>query len=1136
MEHAHADAGWLSGTLPRLPNGFSALHRNRIKTMTIHYRIIHLLALLALLNLGPQLSNAYAQGTAFTYQGHLNAGGVPANGNYDLTFTLFGTNASGVAIAGPLINSATAVSNGQFSVTLNFGSGVFTGNNYWLEIGVQTNGGSGFTTLAPRQPILPVPYAIMANSASNLLGVLSTAQLSGTIPATNVTGTVSLAQLPGSVVTNGAAGVNFSGTFSGNGSGLTNVPSTFVWQAVSGISQTAAANQAYLLTNNGLDTLTLPTSPNVGDVVTVTGVGNNGWQVAPGAGQTIVGTGATWTQSSTPAADWYSVASSADGSHLVVAVFGGGIYTSTDFGINWTQQTSAPSLLYGASAYEAHVASSSDGSHLVAVVQTGGIYTSTNFGINWTEQLSAPSSVNWSAVASSADGSHLVAAVSSGGIYTSTNFGINWTQQTGAPLTYWSTVTSSSDGSHLAAAIGASGINGEVYTSTNFGINWTAQTGTLIEGFWSSIASSSDGSHLAATIDGAGIYVSTDFGNDWGGVINDAPNASWDSIASSSDGSHLVAAADGGGIYTSTNFGINWKEQLSAPASAIWQSITSSSDGSHLVAVGYNGIFTSTNFGITWNLTGPSSTPSSAYWATVTSSSDGSHLVAAIWQGGIYTSINSGVTFTQQAAAAPAQWSSIASSADGSHLVATVQNGGTYTSTNFGINWTQQTGAPSTYSSTVTSSSDGSHLAAVYGNSIYTSTNFGINWTQQAGAPAADWYSIASSADGGHLVAAVQSGGIYTSTNFGINWTQQTGAPSYADWDSVSSSADGSHLVAAVLDGGIYTSANFGINWTQQTGAPADRWFSVASSADGSHLVAVAQYDGIYISTNYGINWAQQTGVPSSADWDSVASSADGSHLVAAANIGGIYIFGPSPYVGVAGEEAQFQYIGNGVWQPLATFASQVVGTVSGNGSGLTNLNASQLTSGIVPLSVLPTAVVTNMEAGVTLNGTFSGILSGNGSGLTNLVTPTLANYVYAYCTTTNAVVTAGTFQNITNDVDAQLNNWTHTAGTVPYTNSQSGLYMVQYTVEAITTASTTTTVSLRALDNGTEIAGSQCTAVANTANQTVPISKSFIARFNSGDVLQFQFVGSSTDDRLVSNFGLGTIRPSFSCTIVRIQ
>jgi hypothetical protein len=167
------------------------------------------LALFSSLNL--QFPAARAQGTAFNYHGKLNDGGSPANGAYDLTFSLFLTNSGGVAAAGPVTNLATAVSNGLFTVAVDFGAGVFTGSNYWLDIAVRTNGGDVFTELTPRQPILPTPYAVMAYSTSNLTGTLPASQLSGTIP---------LSMLPSAVVTNGAKGVNISGTFTGDAKGL----------------------------------------------------------------------------------------------------------------------------------------------------------------------------------------------------------------------------------------------------------------------------------------------------------------------------------------------------------------------------------------------------------------------------------------------------------------------------------------------------------------------------------------------------------------------------------------------------------------------------------------------------------------------------------------------------------------------------------------------------------------------------------------------------------------------------------------------------------------------------------------------------------------------------------------------------
>lgn len=128
------------------------------------------------------LSPGLAQGTAFTYQGRLNAAAGPANGNYDCTFTLFNATNSGPAVSGTITNSGTLVSNGLFQVALDFGSNPYgNGAPLWLEIGVRTNGDPAFSTLAPRQPLTPSPYAIYAEwaNAANLVGPVPAGNLSG---------------------------------------------------------------------------------------------------------------------------------------------------------------------------------------------------------------------------------------------------------------------------------------------------------------------------------------------------------------------------------------------------------------------------------------------------------------------------------------------------------------------------------------------------------------------------------------------------------------------------------------------------------------------------------------------------------------------------------------------------------------------------------------------------------------------------------------------------------------------------------------------------------------------------------------------------------------------------------------------
>src|SRR5437899_94637 len=124
-------------------------------------------------------SFAFGQSTAFTYQGRLTDSGGPATGNYDMQFGVHDAASSGNVVAGPLTKSAVAVSNGLFTVALDFGAGVFNGAPRWLQIGVRTNGSSSaFITLLPRQSFTSTPYAIQA---AGLTGTLPDSQLSANI-------------------------------------------------------------------------------------------------------------------------------------------------------------------------------------------------------------------------------------------------------------------------------------------------------------------------------------------------------------------------------------------------------------------------------------------------------------------------------------------------------------------------------------------------------------------------------------------------------------------------------------------------------------------------------------------------------------------------------------------------------------------------------------------------------------------------------------------------------------------------------------------------------------------------------------------------------------------------------------------
>lgn len=123
--------------------------------------------LLIVLALSASRLGAEPLGRAFTYQGRLNDGGAPANGSYDLKFTLCDAAGGGASVINvPLTNAATPVSNGLFTVVLDFGPGAFSGDARWLEIGVRTNGSAAdFVPLTPRQSLTATPFARYAASA-----------------------------------------------------------------------------------------------------------------------------------------------------------------------------------------------------------------------------------------------------------------------------------------------------------------------------------------------------------------------------------------------------------------------------------------------------------------------------------------------------------------------------------------------------------------------------------------------------------------------------------------------------------------------------------------------------------------------------------------------------------------------------------------------------------------------------------------------------------------------------------------------------------------------------------------------------------------------------------------------------------
>lgn len=105
-----------------------------------------------------------------TYQGQLKNNGVPVDGIYDFEFQLFDALNGGLSASGVVAKPNVQVTNGLFTVELDFGGAAFAGQARWLEIKAKADAVGAFSSLTPRQPLNAAPYALYALNAPSAGG------------------------------------------------------------------------------------------------------------------------------------------------------------------------------------------------------------------------------------------------------------------------------------------------------------------------------------------------------------------------------------------------------------------------------------------------------------------------------------------------------------------------------------------------------------------------------------------------------------------------------------------------------------------------------------------------------------------------------------------------------------------------------------------------------------------------------------------------------------------------------------------------------------------------------------------------------------------------------------------------------
>jgi uncharacterized repeat protein (TIGR02543 family) len=456
---------------------------------------------------------------------------------------------------------------------------------------------------------------------------------------------------------------------------------------------------------------------------------------------------------------------------------------STGFTVTPTKsQSAATTIQYlGATGTTVFAGNLSVGANIIRTVVTAQDGTTTNTYTVTVTRAAQFNSITWNdqgATAPSSGGSTSYANGSAVATIPTTA-----PQKTGYTFVGW--FTSSSSGAQIT---NNSFTPASPYGDLTFYAHWSINKSSAIANWawvnqssagarnWHALATSADGSKLFAGVDSGGsLYRSTDFGVTWSSIA-DTSGRNWFSIASNLDGTKVAAVDRGGDIWTSVDSGSTWTQRVVGGAVRNWESIASSSDGLKLVAVASNGssngfIYTSADSGATWS---SNLAPSGNNKFTgVTSSNDGTYLAATTWTSGIFTSNNSGQTWTLRAMPVPnvggeTHLQAVASSGDGSRLVtgsrlSGASNGGIiFTSADYGASWKAYSQTTLDYIN-FTSNGDGSRLAAtIYGQAgVSTSADFGASWTFQS-VGASGQISIASNIDGSLLFVGGYGGNLWT--------------------------------------------------------------------------------------------------------------------------------------------------------------------------------------------------------------------------------------------------------------------------------------------------------------------------------------------------------------------------------------
>ncbi|MFW9928526.1 MAG: T9SS type A sorting domain-containing protein [Candidatus Thorarchaeota archaeon] len=553
-------------------------------------------------------------------------------------------------------------------------------------------------------------------------------------------------------------------------------------------------------------------------------------------------------------------------------------------------QTNGP---YGGSISSFSIVSNETGGADIFTGTNGGVFISTDNGLNWKKINNGLTNTHvWSLAAfTNGEKGRMVFAGTNDGIFFSSDDGKHWIQSnngfTGSTVTSIAISSSSKGGINIFA-----GTYGNAFLSTDNGSKWTKINNGLNNKYIHALIvfpkNSSSEKVFAGTENG--VFVSTDNGSNWNQTnLSNVTVTCFDILTNGAGNNYIFAGTFDKGIFLSTDDGLSWNQVNEGLTDNHIQSLAIVPNGknsSSIFAGTSSEIFLSTNNGSIWTKINNDSLRFANAMAVMDSTifigTSGEGIFISTNEGLNWNQMNNGLTNTTVNALGASH--NLSGSAN---IFAGTDIDGLLLSTNSGNNWIKIDSSINKMYFTnsvntitiITNESEKANIFIGTFDGVFRSTDNGTSWIHGDLMNPVISFAFSSNGNGTPvLFAGTESDGILMSIDNGLTWNESNNGLTNNYVSALTVIPNGSHgiNILAGTEDGIFISTNNGNSWLQSnsglTNKNIDCFTATFNKNGGSNIFAGTYYGGIFRSSDNGNNWTEiNQGLTNSLIWSLAA-------------------------------------------------------------------------------------------------------------------------------------------------------------------------------------------------------------------------------------------------------------------------